>query len=54
MDLTYQQVLAEHYDENAKNLLIQQMDDYEYANIEEYNIELHEENDLPDKDEFIK
>jgi len=54
MDLTYQQVLADIYDENSKSLLVQQMDDYEYADVEQYNVELHEENDLPDKEEFNK
>jgi len=54
MELTYQQVLAEQYDENSKNLLVQQMDDYDYAEIADYNAELYDENDLPEKDEFNK
>jgi len=54
MELTYQQVLAEQYDENSKNLLVQQMDDYDYENVADYNAELYDENDIPDKHEFNK
>jgi len=53
MDLTYQQVLAEVYEENAKNVLVHQT---EYDDIEQPPYEDHdyEENDLPDPDEFNK
>jgi len=53
MDLTYQQVLAEVYEENAKNVLVHQT---EYDDIEQPPYEDHdyEENELPDPDEFNK
>ena len=54
MELTYQQVLAEQYDENAKNLLVHanevQSDEY----VDDYNYRDYEENDLPEKDKFNK
>jgi hypothetical protein len=53
MELTYQQVLAEVYEENAKNTLVHQTeyDDEDQPPYEEYD---YEENELPDKDEFNK
>jgi len=51
--MNYQQLLAEVYDENAKNLLVHQTeyDDEEQPPYEEYD---YEENELPEADEFNK
>jgi len=54
MDLTYQQILAEQYDENAKMLLVQQMNDYEDEDVDGYNAREYEDNDISDKEEFNK
>jgi hypothetical protein len=53
MDLNYQQVLAEVYEENAKNVLVHQpeYDDEDKPAYEEYD---YDDNDLPDKEEFNK
>lgn len=53
MDLTYQQILAEVYEENAKNLLVHpnEYSDEEEEAYEKYD---YEANDLPDKEEFNK
>ena len=55
MELTYQQILAEQYEENAKNLLVYQQ---EYENdeedVDEYDPDTYNNNDLPEKEEFNK
>lgn len=54
MELTYQQILAEQYDENAKNLLVRpnEVETDEY--VDENNHGDYEDNDLPEKEEFNK
>lgn len=54
MELTYQQILAEQYDENAKVLLVtpNEVNTDEY--VDDYNYEDYSENDLPNKEEFNK
>lgn len=54
MELTYQQILAEQYDENAKTLLVQPNENHEEEYLDDYNYQDYEENDLPKKDEFNK
>jgi hypothetical protein len=53
MDLTYQQILAEVYEDNARNLLVHHN---EYSDEEQDAYEEHdyEANSLPDKEEFNK
>jgi hypothetical protein len=53
MDLTYQQLLAEAYDDNARNLLVHPN---EYSDEEQDAYEDHdyEANSLPDKEDFNK
>jgi hypothetical protein len=53
MEQTYQQLLAEVYDDNSKNLLVHQTeyDDEDRPPYEEYD---YSENELEDKDEFNK
>jgi hypothetical protein len=53
MELNYQQVLAEVYEENAKNVLVHQTeyDDENQPAYEEYD---YDDNDLPDKEDFNK
>lgn len=53
MELTYQQILAEQYDENAKTVLVQQQD-YEEEDVDDYNYEDYDENELPDRADFNK
>lgn len=54
MELTYQQILAEQYDENAKNLLVHpnEVETDEY--VDENNHGDYDDNDLPEKEEFNK
>jgi hypothetical protein len=54
MELTYQQILAEQYDENAKTLLVQPNESTEEEYVDDYNYQEYEENDLPKKEEFNK
>lgn len=49
--LTYQQILAEQYDENAKKLLVQQQD-YEEEDVDAYDKDEYDENELEDKELF--
>lgn len=49
--LTYQQILAEHYEENAKKLLVQQQD-YEDEDVDAYDKDEYDENELEDKQLF--
>lgn len=51
--ITYQQILAEQYEENAKDLLVFQKE-YEEDELEEYNTGKHEKNELEDKEAFNK
>lgn len=53
MELTYQQVLAEVYDDTSKNILVHQTeyDDEDKSAYEEYD---YEDNNLPDPEEFNK
>jgi hypothetical protein len=53
MDLNYHQILAEVYEENAKNLLVDQ-NEYSDEEKEAYEDYDYEANDLPNKDEFNK
>lgn len=54
MDLTYQQILAEQYDENAKNLLVTPNEAASDEYVDEYEYDDYEKNDLPNKEEFNK
>lgn len=49
--LTYQQILAEQYEENAKKLLVQQQD-YEEEDVDAYDRDDLSENELEDKELF--
>ena len=49
--LTYQQILAEHYEENAKKLLLRQQD-YEEEDVDAYDRDDYDENELADKELF--
>ena len=53
MEQTYQQILAEVYDENAKNVLVHQTeyDDEEQPPYEKYD---YSDNELDEKEEFNK
>jgi hypothetical protein len=53
MDLTYQQVLAEVFDENAKNTLVFQQE-FENDEVEEYTTNQHENNELDEPELFNK
>lgn len=50
-DLTYQQILAEQYEENARNLLVQQQD-YEEDDVDTYEKQDYTNNELADKELF--
>lgn len=54
MDVTYQQILAEQYDENAKMLLVQQEHEYEYDKVRAHHEDMYEENELDNPEEFNK
>lgn len=55
MDLiTYQQLLAEVYEDNAKNLLVQHNEDVEDEERDPYEEHDYDVNSLPDKEEFNK
>jgi len=54
MDITYQQILAEQYDENAKMLLVQQEHEYEYDQVRAHHEDMYDENKLEDEEEFNK
>ena len=54
MDITYQQILAEQYDENAKMLLVQQEHEYDYEMVKANHEDLYSDNELEDKEEFNK
>lgn len=54
MDLTYQQILAEQYDENAKILLVTPNEYSGEDYVDEYEHQDYEKNDLPNKEEFNK
>ena len=55
MELTYQQILAEQYEENAKNLLVYQQDyENDEEDVDEYDPDNYNNNDLPEKEEFNK
>lgn len=49
--LTYHQILAEHYEENSKKLLVQQQD-YEEEDVDAYDKDDYDENELADKELF--
>ena len=53
MDLTYQQILAETYDENARNILVHH-NEYEAEEQDAYDEYDYEVNELPDPEEFNK
>ena len=53
MDLTYQQVLADIYEENAKNVLVHQTE-YDDEDQPPYEDHDYDANELPDPDEFKK
>jgi hypothetical protein len=53
MDLTYQQVLADVYEENAKNVLVHQTE-YDDEDQPAYEHHDYDANDLPDPDDFKK
>lgn len=54
MELNYQQILAEVYDDNAKNLLATQPDYEDDEDREPYEEYDYDGNELPDPDEFNK
>lgn len=49
--LTYHEILAEQYEENAKKVLVQQQD-YEDEDVDAYDADSYEENELADKELF--
>lgn len=53
MDLTYQQLLAEVYEDNARNLLVHHTE-YEEEEQDAYSEHDYEANELPNPDEFNK
>ena len=53
MDLTYQQVLADVYEENAKNVLVHQTE-YDDEDQPPYDDHDYDANELPDPDDFNK
>lgn len=53
MDLTYQQILADIYEDNARNLLVHP-NEYEDEEQDAYEEHDYEANSLPDKEEFNK
>jgi len=54
MEVTYQQILAEQYDENAKNLLVRANEYSGDEYVDEYDHDNYELNDLSNKEEFNK
>lgn len=54
MDITYQQILAEQYDENSKMLLVQQEHEYDYNMIRTNHEDLYDNNELENPEEFNK
>jgi actin-related protein len=54
MEVTYQQILAEQYEENARTLLVQHKDEYEYDEVAAQNAQWYEENEIENPEEFNK
>jgi len=54
MDITYQQILAEQYDENSKMLLIQQEQEYDYELVIPSHAHMYDENEIENPEEFNK
>jgi hypothetical protein len=52
MELTYQQVLADQYEENAKSVLVYQQEYETEENVDEYEEDNYEDKELADKELF--